>query len=157
MTFKNLQDDLIKKVGEILKDVVTTDANGEKAAGFKGYAHALPIIQTDDEDPEMFFPYFIVRFDSGRTADDDDCWHVATDIIIGIHETKAHGGHEHVLIAIQRIVDAFAADPWMGGKYRADQDIRWAVEEDDTYPYYFGAVGITFSAPKIARKADYYV
>ena len=155
MTFKDLQDDLINEITEILKDVVTTNANGEVVTGIKGYAHALPIVQSNDEDPEQYFPYFIVRFDEGRTRDDDDCWHVATDIIIGVHDMALHGGHEHILIAIQRIADRFAWDPQLDHKYRADQDIRWAVGEDDTYPHYFGALGITFSTPKIGRKADY--
>ena len=155
MTFKDLQDDLIAEVEELLKDIVTTNANDEQVSGLKGYAHALPIVQSDDEDPEMFFPYFIVRFDNGETKDDDDCWHIAVDIVIGIHDMAYHGGHEHILIAIQRIVDRFAWDPQLDKKYRADQDIKWADGEDDTYPYYFGAVAITFSTPKIGRKADY--
>lgn len=155
MTFRDLQDDLIAEIEEVLKDIVTTNANDEQVSGLKGFAHALPIIQSDDEDPEQYFPYFIVRFDNGKTADDDDCWHIATDIVIGIHDMALHGGHENVLTCIQRIVDRFAWDPQLDKKYRADQDIQWAVGEDDTYPYYFGAVAITFSTPKIGRKADY--
>ena len=155
MTFRDLQDDLIEEIEKITKDIITKNANDEQVSGLKGYAHALPIIKTDDEDPEHFFPYFIVRFDNGVTKDDDDCWHVATDIIIGIHEMDTYGGHEHVLTAIQRIVDRFAYEPQLNKKYRADQDIEWAVGEDDTYPYYFGAVAIKFSTPKIGRKADY--
>jgi len=49
-------------------------------------------------------------------------------------------------------VDRFAWDPLFKKMYRADQDIQWAVGEDDTYPFYFGAVAITFSVPKIGRK-----
>ena len=155
MTFRDLQDDLIAELESVLKDIVTTNANDEQVSGLKGYAHALPIVQSDDEDPEMYFPYFIVRFDNGRTRDDDDCWHVAVDVVLGVHDMATHGGHEHILTCIQRIVDRFAWDPQLNKKYRADQDIQWAVGEDDTYPYYFGAVAITFSTPKIGRKADY--
>ena len=157
MTFRDLQDDLITEIESVLKDIVTTSANEKQVSGLKGYAHALPIVQSDDEDPEQYFPYFIVRFDNGRTRDDEDCWHITTDIIIGIHEMDLYGGHEHVLTAIQRIVDRFTWDPQLSQQYRADQDIQWAIGEDDTYPYYFGAASITFSTPKIGRKADYYV
>ena len=155
MTVRDLQDDLIAEVEDVLKDIVTTNANDEQVSGLKRYAHALPIVQSDDETPEMYFPYFIVRFDNGRTRDDDDCWHVATDIVLGVHDMSLHGGHEHILTAIQRIVDRFAYDPQLNKRYRADQDIQWAVGEDDTYPYYFGAVAVAFSVPKIGRKVDY--
>ena len=153
-TFKELQDDLITEVESILKDVRTDDTDDNEVTGFKGYAHRLPILQSDEDDPAQYFPYFIVRFSGAKTADDDDCWHVDTDIIIGVHDMATSDGHEHILIAIQRIADRFAEDAWMGN-YRADQDIEWAIAEEDTYPFYFGAVAIKFSAPKIGRKEMY--
>lgn len=172
MTFKNLQDDLITEVETLLKDVVTQNTDGEKVVGVKGYAHRLPITQSDEDDPAQYFPYFIVRFDTAKTENDDDCWHVAVDIILGVYDmgtdisdketvdgeevvTKTKtliSGHENILVMIQRIVDRFAWDPLFDKKYRADQNIQWAVGEDDTYPFYFGAVAITFSVPKIGRK-----
>ena len=155
MTFKDLQDALITEIEKLTKDVVTKNMNEEQVIGLKGYAHQLPILLADDEDPDQYFPFFIVRFDSGRSRDDDDCWHIAANVIIGIHDSAYHGGHEHLLIVIQRIVDRFVWDPQLSKRYRADQDIQWTVAEDDTYPFYYGAVAITFSAPKIGRKADY--
>ena len=163
---------MITEIETILKDVVTKNTDGEKVVGVKGYAHRLPITQSDEDDPAQYFPYFIVRFDTGRTRDDDDCWHIAVDIVLGVYdagtdisqvETNDEGeeetraaylisGHENILIMIQRIVDRFAWDPLFKKMYRADQDIQWAVGEDDTYPFYFGAVAITFSVPKIGRK-----
>lgn len=155
MTFKELQDALIADVEDILKDMITTNANDEQVVGFKGYAHALPMVQSDEDDPYQYFPYFIVRFDHGKTKDDDDFWHVATDIIIGVHDMSYHGGHEHVLIAIQRILDRFAWEPKLARKFRAEQDMQWVIDEDDTYPFYIGAVEITFSVPKMGRKDGY--
>lgn len=169
---------MITEIETILKDVVTKNTDGEKVVGVKGYAHRLPIAQSDEDDPAQYFPYFIVRFDTGRTRDDDDCWHIAVDIVLGVYdagsdisitetdddgeeETRAAyliSGHENILIMIQRIVDRFAWDPLFKKMYRADQDIQWAVGEDDTYPFYFGAVAITFSVPKIGRKEpEFYV
>lgn len=176
MTFKNLQDDLITEVETLLKDVVTQNTDGEKVVGVKGYAHRLPITQSDEDDPAQYFPYFIVRFDTGKTENDDDCWHIAVDIVLGVYdagtdisdtktnddgkeETKTKllvDGHENILVMIQRIVDRFAWDPLFDKKYRADQNIQWAVGEDDTYPFYFGAVAIAFSVPKIGRKEPEY-
>lgn len=157
MTFKDLQDDLITEVEGVLKDMRTKNTAGDEVVGIKGYPHMLPIIHADEEDVDQFFPYFIVRYDSGKTEDDDDCWHVATNVIIAVHDDRPAGGHEHILVAIQRIVDRFAWDPQFAKKYRVDQKIQWAVQEDDTYPFYYGAVALTISAPKIGRKGEYYV
>ena len=156
MTFKNLQDDLITEIEDVLKDMVTKDRRGGNVVGVKGFAHRLPILEEDEDDPDQFFPYFIVRYDTVKTESDDDCWHVTLDIIVGFYEKATYLGHEHLLIALQRILDRFVADPKLAGKYRADQNPTAAVGEDDTYPYYYGAVQITFSVPKIGRSKDYY-
>ena len=156
MTFKDLQNDLIAEVEKILSGMVTVNADGEEAAGLTGYAHNLPLAVGSDGDGEEYFPFFIVRFTGGSTEDDDDWWHVATDIIIGIHDKEYSGGLDHVLVAIQRIMDRFAQEPLLNKRYRAEQDMEWALNDDETYPYYFGGVTIKFSVPKIGRKEGYY-
>ena len=153
MTFRNLQDALLDEIGVILKDMVSTTADDKKAVGFHGYAHTLPIMRSDDEDEEKLFPFYIIKLTEGRTQGDGDCWHAVADIILGVHEEDG-AGHEHILTAIQRIVDRFAAEPDLKA-FRADQDMTWQVGDEDTYPYFWGAVSITFSVPKILRRSKY--
>ena len=57
--------------------------------------------------------------------------------------------------SIQRICDRFAAKPLLAQKYYARQHIQWALQDEDTYPYYFGGIEITFNLPKIGREDDY--
>lgn len=166
MTFNDLQNTLVSDVERILSEVQSKNTNDETVVGITGYAHRLPITQSAEDDPAQYFPYFIVRIDNGKTADDDDCWHVAVNILLGVYESDivpgtggalerlsiVPAGHEQILIMIQRIVNRFVNDPGLGHMYRADQDIDWAVGDDDTYPFYFGAVGITFSTPKLGRR-----
>ena len=151
MTFRNLEDALVTEVGVILKDVATTRADGAAAVGFSGYAYSLPVTMAG-EDEDSLFPFYIVKTLSGRTDDDEDYWHVSADVVIGVHDDAPAMGHEHVLIAIQRIVDRFANDPSLGGRFRAEQDMEWVVSDDNPYPWHFGAVTITFSVGKIGRK-----
>ena len=162
MTFFELEDALIEDLESVLKDIVTKNADGNEVAGLTGYKNRLPVTQSFEGDSTKFFPYFIVRIDSGQTKDDEDWWHVAVDIIIAVHELELEGqGHKHILIAIQKIVDRFATDPQLHDshdpegvfRYRAEQKIDWALQEDDTYPFYYGAVALTFSVPKIKRRA----
>ncbi len=149
MTFRDLQDALLIEVKSLLSDLQTVTADGVDRVGFNGYPQELPQVYSDEESPEQFFPYFVVRIDSGHTADDDDCWHVAVDIVLGVH-----GSHETVLTAIQRITNRFAETPRMGN-FRADQNMEWATGEGENIPYYYGAVSLTFSVPKITRRGVY--
>ena len=140
MTFRNLEDALLTEVGVILKDMQSQTADDNKAIGFHGYRHELPIMKSDEDDEEKLFPFYVIRIAEGTTQDDNDCWHVTADIILGVHEMESDG-HQHILTAIQRIVDRFVAVPASG--------------DEDVYPYYYGAVSITFSVPKANRRSVY--
>ena len=148
MTPLMLYDDLIAEVEDILKDVVTKNTAGEDVVGVKGYKYRLPLITADDEDESQFFPYFIVRLSGGKTEDDDSPWLVTADILLGVCENdKDIPGHEHIMVMIQRITDRFVAEPLLNKKFRAEQGIEWAVQDEDTYPFYFGGVEIKFIFP----------
>lgn len=157
MTPLMLQSDLVAEIEDILKDVVTKNTAGETVTGVKGYEYRLPIITSDEEDESQFFPYFIVKTPKGKTEDDDSPWLVTVDIIFGICENdKDAPGHKKILVMIQRITDRFAAEPLLNGKYRAEQDMEWATQDEDTYPFYFGGVEIKFRVPKIGRRIPNY-
>lgn len=157
MTPLMLYDDLIAEVENILRDVVTKNTAGEDMVGVKGYKYRLPLITADDEDESQFFPYFIVRLSGGKTEDDDSPWLVTADILLGVCENdKDIPGHEHIMVMIQRITDRFAAEPLLNKKFRAEQDMEWAVQDEDTYPFYFGGVEIKFRVPKIGRRIPDY-
>ncbi|MCU6685669.1 hypothetical protein OCV99_03695 [Dorea acetigenes] len=157
MTPLMLQSDLVTEIEDILKDVITKNTAGETVTGIKGYEYRLPIIESDEEDESQFFPYFIVRTSEGRTEDDDSPWLVTVDIILGICENdKDAPGHKNILVMIQRITDRFASEPLLNGKYRAEQNMEWAVQDEDTYPFYFGGVEIKFRVPKIGRRIPNY-
>lgn len=153
MVTAELQRDLMEEVGRIIKDIRTTNTKGELVSGATGYEQRLPIIAEDDEDESLFFPYYIVRVTDGSTADDDSPWVVPVQIYFGVHDANRKAlGHRSVLNMIERVVDRFAAEPLFNGKFRALQDIHFALQEEDTYPFYFGGVEIKFQVPKIQRR-----
>lgn len=153
MTILNFQDDLMEEVGIILKGVGTKNASGESVDGVNLFRQNLPIVRSDEEDETKFFPYAIVRLYDGRTEDDDSPWTVTADIHLGVYDSdEDNQGHQHVAIMIQRLVNRFAAEPVLAKKYRAQQDMEWAMQDEETYPYFFGGVRIRFSIPKIGRR-----
>jgi len=156
MVASDFQRELMKEIEQITSQVVYQKADGERRNGVTAYMQQLPQVTEDEEDASAFFPYAIVRLASGDTQDDNDCWSIKTEILLGCYDesTDSHG-HLDVLETIQRICDRFAAKPLLAQKYYAGQHIQWALQDEDTYPYYFGGIEITFNLPKIGREDDY--
>ncbi len=157
MTALDLQEALVKEVEYLLKDITTFNAEGNRVEGVKAYRQQLPIITSDEEDDSKFIPYALVRLYDGKTEDDDSPWVVTTDIHLGVHDASTENqGHCHIMVMCQRIIDRFAAEPLLDRKYRAEQDMEWAVQDSDMYPFYFGGVRIKFDIPKIGRREPVY-
>lgn len=156
MTVNDFQETLKNECVDILKEVTTKKTSGESVSGVNGYKQSLPIVTADEEDNSQFFPYVIVRLADGSTETDDDPWVVTADILLGIYDpdTEANG-HEHILSMVTKITDRFVEYPLLDQKYRAQQKIQWSLQDEDTYPYYFGGVEIKFELPKTGRRDDY--
>lgn len=157
MTILDFQEELTRDVKRILKDIVTINAAGERVNGVNVYQQQLPVITSDEEDDSIFLPYALIRLYGGKTEDDDAPWIVTADIHFGVYDAdQSNQGHQHIMVMCQRVIDRYAAEPLLAKKYRAEPDIEWAVQDDDTYPYYFGGVRIKFSVPKIGRREPVY-
>lgn len=153
MTILNFQDALMEEVGHILKDVGTKNVSGENVDGVNLFAQNLPIVQSDDEDESKFAPYAVIKIYDGRTDNDESPWTVTADIHLCVHDAEEDNqGHRHVAVMIQRLVNRFAAEPLLDRKYRAQPDMEFALQDEDTFPFYFGGVRIKFSVPKIGRR-----
>lgn len=157
MTALDLQEELAQEISKILKDIVTVNAAGESVSGVHVYKQNLPIILSDEEDDSKFLPYAIVRLSEGKTEDDNTPWVDTVDIHFGVHDPReSNQGHQHIMVMCQRVIDRFAAEPLLAKKYRAEQDIEWALLDEDTYPYYLGGVRMKFNVPKIGRRDPFY-
>ena len=186
-SFKDFQDCLIAKIGEILSGppqleplvdengallydeagaqlsddrestgIVFKKADGTTVIGATGYRQQLPRIVQDDEDTDQFFPYFIVRIETGHTPSDNEPWDVTVDILLGIFDDDTQNdGHVVIADMIQKITDYFVAYPLLDHKYRALQDMDFALQDEDTYPYFFGGIEMKFWVQKARREDPY--
>lgn len=157
----DLQRALITEIETILKSLQNASAEEEWTNGFTGYAQFLPVMKNDDEDIDQFFPYFIVRLQDGKTTDDYDMWTVTADILIGIHDDDENNrGHFHIMNAIDRITRRFCEEPTIGTPghkaFRCLPEMQWDLQDEDTYPYYFGGVELKFWVPKPGRREPRY-
>lgn len=157
MTILDFQEALMKDVKCTLKDIGTKDVSGKTVEGVNVYAQDLPIIIAGEDDEFKFYPYAIVRLYDGITEDDNSPWTVTADIHFGIYDAdEDNQGHRHIMTMIQRVADRFAYEPLLDRRYRAQQDIEWALQEENTPPYYYGGVRIKFSVPKIGRRDPFH-
>ena len=157
MTALELQKDLAAEVENILKDVITKDVDGNQRSGVTAYRQFLPKVTEDDEDETKFFPYAIIRLSEGTTPDDFTPWLVTVDILLGCYDTDVNmGGGDSILIMIRRIIDRFSQEALLSRKFRCESKMDWAVQDEDTYPYFFGGVRLQFNIPKIGRSEPIY-
>lgn len=156
MIATHLQDALMEDVREILKDIITKDKSGERVEGANVFAQQLPVFRAHEGDASKTLPYAVVKLLSGVTAN-EDTWTVTAGIYLGVCDMdQENQGHRHVLVMIQRIIDRFVSEPLLDERYWAQPEMEWALDTEDLYPNFYGAVCIKFSVPKIGRRMTEY-
>lgn len=155
MTINEFQETLKEGLLDVFKDIRGKIPNGT-VAGIKGYSQSLPVVDNDDENDSRF-PYFIVRLADGE---DDDLYSirgmVKTLILFGVYDdSKDNQGHKTILNLIQRYRERFGKNPLVGGQYRMRSKIKWVLQDEDTYPFFFGGIESEWDIKKF-RKEDPY-
>ena len=59
------------------------------------------------------------------------------------------------MAAMDKVMNRFLERPLLDNKFRANQNVSFALQDEDTYPYYFGGIDIKFYVPKIGRSDDW--
>ena len=146
------------------------DFNRHRMAAPIAYAQFLPLRETkspeapawsDDEEPEDDppeppqdpetdddpFPYLIVRLDRGGIAGPDAPHRISVIVLIGIFDDDPRNqGHIAVMEIIERIQQHYQETPALGAFSVADE-FNWALQDEESYPYYFGVCSFAFDAP----------
>jgi len=110
------------------------------------FPQALPKRKTaDTEDP---FPYIIVRIDSGGIDSQTDPHKVALILMIGIYDDDPNNqGHVSVLEIIERIQKHYQESPVVAGMFKFTDPFNWALQDEESWPYFFGACNLNFQLP----------
>lgn len=120
------------------------------------FAQNIPIPASEDEEYDPV-PYIIVRINSGNDANvSDSKYIIQTVVIMGIWENDKNAqGHRELLNIINLVYERFMKNPCLDGKYVYDGGFSWNIQDDDYYPYYFGAFNMNFAIPAIRREDPY--
>lgn len=154
MTPLELQDELIKELREIFRDYAYKTPLGKRISP-NIYAQHIPISETDDDaDP---VPYIIVRLNTGDDEGIRDSFNkVGLVIIVCIYDDALEAqGHRDVLNIIQKIYERFHKNPNLHNKAAYTGEFHWAAQEEDYYPFYFGACSMNFNIAAIRREDEY--
>lgn len=154
MTPLDLQDELVEELKRLLSDYLYKAPSGERVP-INVYPQSIPINETDDEEDPI--PYIIVRLNSGNddgTRDSNNT--VKLVIIIGLWDDALDAqGHRDVANIIQKIYHRFQTNPNLNGKAVYSGAFDWALQEDNYYPYSFGACSLSFHIAAIRREDEY--
>lgn len=157
MTVRNLQKELMKDIGNIFEKDLFKDSLG-KYVSLNIYAQNLPI--REDEDAPDSVPYIVVRVLDGKVKGWVEAQEVQVMLIFGCFDDNVNNdGHEILLELIQKIEERFLKNPILSKQFMFLNDeqhpFEWALQEEESFPYAFGAISMSFRTPTI-RKEDKY-
>lgn len=132
-------------------------SSGEAGYGGKKvsiFEQALPLGHATEE--EDFMPYIIIRVMEGSVEEWSEAESVKVILIFCTTDAgMERSGHEDILNMIQKVKERLMRNPQMGAFFTAELPIKWMVQDDDTYPIYYGGMELTFDCPAIQRESRF--
>lgn len=141
---------------ELFRDKTYNGQDGYKALGI--YKQDLPIPEDNDTDADTNTakaPYIVVRMTGGEIIDDKSPQTVEFDIVICAYDAGVERtGYQDVSNIKEDIIQRACTAPYFGGAFTILKPIAWAMQQDDTTPYYFGAVTLNCTAPAMTQDTE---
>lgn len=151
MTATMLQEEIVKELESIFKGDLFKNSLGEYVK-LNVYEQQLPI--REDEDSPDPMPYIIVRLETGSTKSGTDPQEVLVTLLFGyFDDSPENNGHKGVLGMIQKVHERFEKQPMLANQFMFQDPFDWALQDEESFPYFFGAASMTFKTAAI-RKED---
>lgn len=166
------QKALVEEVKKISEGMLFASPGSAELARLSVHAQSLPIpekkpetqadYQTidyeDGEEETAVFkcPWCLVKIEGGTIPGIDEMQQVEVAICFGIYNPDLENkGHEELLNLIQKVYTRFACNPLLDRQFTCSGSFEWALQEEDTYPYYFGAIGTSFKIMGYRRELKF--
>ncbi len=147
------QDALIEMLQELFAGKKYNGQQGRKE--LKIFKQDLPIPEETDYDADTdaaYAPYIVVAMSGGQIKDDDAPQTVDFGLIVCTYDRGINrDGWQDVANIKEDIIQRLCSQPYFGGAFTVLKPITWAMQNDDTYPYYFGACNFTATAPALTQ------
>lgn len=147
------QDALIEMLEELFAGKKYNGQEGRKPLTI--YKQDLPIPADNDADVDTdaaSAPYIVVRMTGGEIETDDSPQTVEFSLIVCAYDTSIEReGYQDVANIKEDIIQRVCSAPYFGGAFTIWRPIVWALQQDDTHPYYFGACTLICTAPAMTQ------
>lgn len=154
MTASFLQDALIKDLQDEFTGYKLVNQKG-KLANFNIYPEALP--EKKEENDENHFPFIIVKVINGKSADIEDDETVTVLFIIGIYDDNENRqGNIEILNIIEKYKNHLIHNKFIDG-FEFAHPYEWTIQDEETYPFYYGGIETRWKLKKIEQKEDEYI
>ena len=168
MTANDLQACLIKEIELLTNDMSLIDKHG-RAVKMKGFQQGIPIVpvfgmeykggmdEGQEGKEDDLFPYFIVRINdiSYQQKETDFRNAVSISIIFAVYDDDPKlKGYFTLSAILERVVMRFQRDVVLESFY-CEKGMDVAFQEDDTIPYFFGGIEMTWYIPDIEMEEIY--
>lgn len=126
---------------------------GPSSIGFYEQEIPMPTESDYDADTETApAPFIIVRCEAGKIPDDDSPQIMDYSIIFCTYDDDVkRTGWQDVVSIRERIIQKLCSEPYFGGAFTIQKPISWAMQQDDTHPYYYGAITLKITAPALSQ------
>lgn len=144
-----LQNAIVSDLKNLFKDRRYSSPTGTSAVSV--FPQNLPKRESEDDDDP--FPYIIVRLDAGKIESQTDAYTVAVLLLIGAYSDDASNqGHQSVLEIMETIQRHYEEKPSLAEQFVFTDPFHWALQDEESYPYFFGAVSMSFNLPAPRRE-----
>lgn len=150
------QDAMVEMLEELFEGKKYIGQEGRK--GLKVYKQDLPVPQENDVDADTdaaAAPYIVVKMNGGQIETDDSPQTMEISLIICTYDAGYdRQGWLDVANIKEDIVQRVCTKPYFGGIFTIPKPVTWAMQDDDTSPYYFGAVTFNATAPALTQDTE---
>lgn len=145
----DLQDELKKRL-ETAFEHDFFNAKGGIRSKLSVFTQNLPK-KTKAEDE--FFPFIIVKLMDGEQKDRNSTNKAYVGFVIGAYDNGPDNqGYREVTQITNKIIENLKKSPTVNGQFQLDFPLKWKVHDEETDPYFFGAVEAAFEMPEISSQ-----
>lgn len=147
MTPTLLQNCLVEEI-KILFDGFLLKNSEEELVPINVYLQYLPT-KKREEDAD-FFPYIVVRVEDGEEEIAEDSAQCRVVIITGICDwDENYQGYRDVMNILEKMRQHFLKKRIIDNRFEIQGKLKWAINQEEAYPYFFGGLDTTWSIGKL--------
>lgn len=139
-----LQDFLVEELKQLGFKGKNVEGN---LVSFNVYPQYLPAKKGKKDSDH--FPYITVIIEDGEDLNETEPHMCRILLMFGIYDLdENYQGYKDILNVLQKTYEYLIKTKIFEGLYSIEYPIRWKVHEEDTYPYFFGALETNWTIAK---------